>query len=126
MAESALFADVRYYLSPTLSKQTLQEFANILDVNEAEHVDRPQDATHVISNTDRFDGWESVPQSTVMVTVCPILFLLMKNSHRYVSRYGWSAVLFWEGFSRESSQQTSSGQCYKLHPGPSTILRIQR
>jgi hypothetical protein len=65
----AVFDGVRYYLSPTLSQHYSQELASILDSNAGEPVDKVEDATHVISNTDRFDGWQAVAEGAFICTV---------------------------------------------------------
>jgi hypothetical protein len=67
-SELSIFADVRYYIAPTLAPELAGELARILNANGGTHV-ALEHATHVISNTDKYDGWQTAPDSTHVVTV---------------------------------------------------------
>lgn len=62
------FTDVAYTLSSSLGVDDQNRLSTILDANGASR--RPlEDATHIITNTLEFEGWESVPKSAEVVTV---------------------------------------------------------
>ena len=64
-----LFSSIRYYLSPTLTQEKREFLQYTLDNNGAKAAGSLSEATHVISNSDRFEGWQDVGEETAVVTV---------------------------------------------------------
>lgn len=57
-----LFDGVHYYLSSSLSPQRCTQLSLLLDNNGAVHTQSVDDSTltHVITNSNRFEGWQDV------------------------------------------------------------------
>jgi hypothetical protein len=63
----AVFDDVLYFVSSSLPLQCRFDISNLLLNNGA--VAAPLDqATHVITSTNRFDGWQIVSKAVAVVT----------------------------------------------------------
>lgn len=65
----AMFSGIVYYLSPSLPPQTRSELQRALNANGGQEVDKPGSATHILTDTLQFEGWEDVPDNIVRVTV---------------------------------------------------------
>ncbi|RXW21707.1 hypothetical protein EST38_g4150 [Candolleomyces aberdarensis] len=63
-----LFSSIRYYLSPTLTPEKREFLQYTLDNNGARAAESLSEATHVISNSDRFEGWQDLREETAVVT----------------------------------------------------------
>jgi hypothetical protein len=70
-----LFNSIRYYLSPTLTPEKREFLQYTLENNGAKAAGLSE-ATHVVSNSDRFEGWQDVGEECVVVTVRIIHHLL--------------------------------------------------
>lgn len=69
----AVFDDVRYWLSESLPPERQDIQRNYLDSNGAQAVDSIEDATHIITNSEQFEGWKRVEDGDInaaVVTVC--------------------------------------------------------
>jgi hypothetical protein len=71
-----LFSSIRYYLSPTLTPEKREFLQYTLENNGAKAAGSLSEATHVVSNSDRFEGWQDVGGECVVVTVRIIHHLL--------------------------------------------------
>ena len=72
----SLFAAVNFYIASSIPQKRQIEVASSLEFNGATPVDTPEEATHVITNSDRFNGWQDVKQGAVIVTVSRYLKLV--------------------------------------------------
>jgi hypothetical protein len=70
-----LFDGVSYKLIPAPDPLYTQQLANLLNTNGGIPADTLEEATHVISDSDRFDGWEKVPSDIPVVTVSRVLYI---------------------------------------------------
>lgn len=68
-----MFSGIAYHLSPSIPPQTRSELQRALNGNGGQEVDRPGNATHIITDTMQFEGWENVPDSIMRVTVSALL-----------------------------------------------------
>jgi hypothetical protein len=66
-----IFDSVFYHLPLSLSPQRRIELFFVLDANGAQEVElNKSKVTHVITNTNRFEGWEDVKQRASVKVVC--------------------------------------------------------
>jgi len=65
-----LFSSVKYFIAPSYSAENQELLRHLLNENGAQEAQTPADASHVITNSLRFEGWQDVPESTVVTTVC--------------------------------------------------------
>lgn len=63
-----LFSNVKYHLSSSLSPDEQTILTALLDANGATK-DTIQNATHIITDSLEFDGWQSVGDEVEVVTV---------------------------------------------------------
>jgi len=63
-----IFSDVAYTLSSSLRANDQEHLSDILDSNGATRSSL-EDATHIISDTPEFEGWQSAPDNTEVVIV---------------------------------------------------------
>jgi hypothetical protein len=63
-----LFADVKYYLSPSLDANDREALETLLNANGAVK-ETLQRATRIITNSFQFEGWQSVGSDAAIVTV---------------------------------------------------------
>ena len=63
-----IFSDVAYTLSSSLRTNDQKHLSEILDANGATQ-SALKDATHIISDTLEFEGWQSAPENAEVVTV---------------------------------------------------------
>lgn len=63
-----IFSDVAYTLSSSLRTNDQEWLSDILDANGATR-SALEDATHIISDTLEFEGWQSAPKNAEVVTV---------------------------------------------------------
>jgi hypothetical protein len=83
-----LFSNVKYHASSTLSLDDLNIIESILDANGAAMVALAA-ATHIISTSLEFDGWQNAEKDVVIVTVS----LSFYNDYTWVNMYsrnGWN------------------------------------
>jgi hypothetical protein len=66
-ATMPIFNDVLYYLSQSLPPQRQQSLSTLLLANGAVQASLSK-ATHVVTNTRRFEGWQGVGQNVAVVT----------------------------------------------------------
>jgi hypothetical protein len=64
-----LFLQVKYYLSSSLPLERRNELSHVLDSNGAEKANSLQEATHIITKSHRFEGWQDVGDHASVVTV---------------------------------------------------------
>lgn len=65
----SLFQDVRYFLPSSFPEDRAAELRLGLDKNGAVAVDSTNGATHIITNTNRFESWQEVGDAVAVVTV---------------------------------------------------------
>lgn len=63
-----IFDEVLYHLASSFSPQRKAELSNVLEANGASP-EPLSTATHVITNSNRFEGWQSVGDDVAVVTV---------------------------------------------------------
>ena len=63
-----IFSGVAYTLSSSLPASDQEFLSGLLDANGAVQ-NSLEDATHVISDTLEFEGWQSAPENVEVVTV---------------------------------------------------------
>ena len=63
-----IFSGVTYILSSSLRTSDQEFLSGLLDANGATRGSL-EDATHVISDTLEFEGWQSAPEKAEVVTV---------------------------------------------------------
>ena len=63
-----IFSDVTYTLSSSLRANDQKYLTDILDANGATRTSL-EDATHIISDTPEFEGWQSAPDNAEVVIV---------------------------------------------------------
>ncbi|PBK74517.1 hypothetical protein ARMSODRAFT_952169 [Armillaria solidipes] len=64
----SLFQDVRYFLPSSFPEDRAAELRLGLDKNGAVAVDSMNGATHIITNTNRFESWQEVGDAVAVVT----------------------------------------------------------
>lgn len=69
-----LFSNVNYHLSSSLGLDDQNALAKLLDSNGAVQVTL-QEATHIITDSLEFEGWQSVGEHVAVVTVSPTYIL---------------------------------------------------
>ena len=63
-----IFSGVAYTLSSSLRASDQESLSEFLDANGAAR-STVEDATHIISDTLEFEGWQSAPENAEVVTV---------------------------------------------------------
>ena len=63
-----LFSDVAYTLSSSLRVDDQKHLSATLDANGATRSSL-EDATHIVTDTLEFEGWQSAPKNAELVTV---------------------------------------------------------
>ncbi|TDL19364.1 hypothetical protein BD410DRAFT_792173 [Rickenella mellea] len=63
-----LFSDVNYHISSSLGFDQHAELSNILNPNGAVEAKSIPEATHIITNSTQFEGWQGVPTNAVVVS----------------------------------------------------------
>ena len=63
-------ASVRYFLSSSLPQDRQDDLRQVLDSNGATPTSTLNDATHIITNSHRFEGSGEVDAGVHVVTVC--------------------------------------------------------
>ena len=71
---SMLFSAVKYCLSSSLPQQRQEELRKLLDANGGRRVD-VKEATHILSNSDKFERQEEAAKDVVIVSVRFLIFL---------------------------------------------------
>jgi hypothetical protein len=79
MAQTSLFSGVRYRIAPGISQRDSEQYDNVLSANGAQEADRLEDATHIVANTDRFEGCQAVTSGGAIVTVGTNVCMLLCN-----------------------------------------------
>jgi hypothetical protein len=64
-----LFHQVIYHLSSSLPLERQIELSHVLDSNGAESAKTLDEATHIITNSHRFEGWQDIGETVSVVTV---------------------------------------------------------
>lgn len=67
------FRSFKCYLPETLPPQRRSEITYVLECNFGEVVDAIHSATHIVTNSSRFDGWQNVDEDVKVVSVSPIV-----------------------------------------------------
>lgn len=65
-----MFSLVRYHLPTSLPPDRREELTQILTINGAVKANGISDATYIITNSDRFEGYQDVDENVSIVTVC--------------------------------------------------------
>ena len=68
MAKKPLFHSVVYYISPSLRSSRREQLQAALDAHGARASTTISDATHIITDTPRFDGWKEADEGAEIVT----------------------------------------------------------
>ena len=69
-AQMLIFDSVFYHLPASLSPQRRAELSTVLDANGGQEVElRRSKLTHVVTNTNRFEGWEGVKERETVKVV---------------------------------------------------------
>ncbi|KAI5824017.1 hypothetical protein K523DRAFT_420809 [Schizophyllum commune Tattone D] len=68
MAKKPLFHSVVYYISPSLRSPRRKQLQAALDAHGARASTIISDATHIITDTTRFDGWKEANEGAEIVT----------------------------------------------------------
>ncbi|KAL1658835.1 hypothetical protein GGF50DRAFT_66503 [Schizophyllum commune] len=68
MAKKPLFHSVVYYVSPSLRSSRREQLQAALDAHGARASTTISDATHIITDTTRFDGWKEANEGAEIVT----------------------------------------------------------
>jgi hypothetical protein len=63
-----IFSDVAYSISSSLRVNDQKGLSEFLDANGATRTSL-EDATHIISDTMEFEGWQGAPENAEVVTV---------------------------------------------------------
>ncbi|KAF6753926.1 hypothetical protein DFP72DRAFT_1127657, partial [Ephemerocybe angulata] len=63
-----LFDSITFHLSPSLRHETRDLLQHVLLANGAAAAGTLGDATHVITNSNRYEGWEGVGADVAVVT----------------------------------------------------------
>lgn len=63
------FESVRYHLSLSLTPEQREFLKHLLINNGAEPAADVKDATHIITNSDKFEHWQDVGEDAHIVTV---------------------------------------------------------
>jgi hypothetical protein len=64
-----LFRSVKHYLPETLPQERRSDLASVIESNGGQKAQTIHSATHIITNSYRFQGWQDVPQGVEIVTV---------------------------------------------------------
>ena len=121
--EKQIFKGVLFWLPSCVPLSDTENLRHALIVHGGVETDSLTDATHVVTNSDRFSGWKSVQESQAIVTVCSRPQILYLLSTRLFSRYGWNAQsssINYKGMSVPSCSPKQDSQQLDPH----TILPI--
>ncbi|KAJ7270110.1 hypothetical protein B0H12DRAFT_1094605 [Mycena haematopus] len=61
------FRNVKYYLPSTLPDERQSELEALLTAHHAERADSAFDATHIITNSETFEGWQDINTDSVKI-----------------------------------------------------------
>lgn len=67
-----IFEGVKYFLPSSFTEQREVDLCAALDSNGATRTSSVQDATHIVTNSYRFEGYDDVGEGAVVVTVCTL------------------------------------------------------
>lgn len=67
--QGPLFVGVVFFVSPTLMHDVQANISSLLTANGATKTNDAQEATHIISDTDTFEGWRQANKDAEVVTV---------------------------------------------------------
>lgn len=70
---------VNFYFASSMLQKRQIEAASSLESNGTTPMDTPEEATHIITNSNRFHGWQNVQQGAAIVTVRGYLFLSIQS-----------------------------------------------
>jgi hypothetical protein len=90
-----LFLDVKYYLSPSLPQELQSKLSIALADDGATRVPLDE-ASHVITNSNQFEGWETVADTVLIVTVRVRLSLVLEDSFLSLGTMGYSVNIHWQ------------------------------
>ncbi|KAJ6497507.1 hypothetical protein C8R45DRAFT_129169 [Mycena sanguinolenta] len=62
-----MFRNVKYHLPSTLAEERQRELAALLTAHHAERADSVFDATHIITNSETFEGWQDINPDSVKI-----------------------------------------------------------
>ncbi|KAF7350976.1 Brct domain containing protein [Mycena sanguinolenta] len=65
--ETFMFRNVKYHLPSTLAEERQRELAALLTAHHAERADSVFDATHIITNSETFEGWQDINMDSVKI-----------------------------------------------------------
>jgi hypothetical protein len=68
-----LFSGVKFYIPETLSQERSSQLTHAIESNGGERADTIQSATHIITNSHRFQGWQDAEDVTT-VSVRPTIY----------------------------------------------------
>jgi hypothetical protein len=68
VATMPVFDEVSFVVSPSLPLHSQRDISHLLLVNGAAIAASINEATHIISNTNRFEGWQNIPDTLAVVT----------------------------------------------------------
>ena len=63
-----IFSDIAYTLSSSLRSNDQEWLSEMLDANGATR-NSLEEATHIVSDTPEFEGWQNAPKNAEVVTV---------------------------------------------------------
>jgi hypothetical protein len=78
-----LFDSIKYHLSPSLPRECKLEMETILDSNGAISVFSSSQATHVIAESTRFEGWQEVESEKVAIVTVSITLIIAYTQALY-------------------------------------------
>ncbi len=64
-----VFSGVSFFLPISIPPERAEQLRCALQTGGGGEADDLTEATHIITNTDRFEGWHEVPATTAVVTV---------------------------------------------------------
>lgn len=82
---------MKYHVSPSLSNQRHKYLVEVLNANGAVAAPTIKEATHVITDSLAFDGWQDVPASVPVISVsnvkhCAIVRYSLRYQEKWVIR----------------------------------------
>ncbi|KAJ6593982.1 hypothetical protein B0H19DRAFT_920627 [Mycena capillaripes] len=63
-----LFRSVKYYVPETLPQERRSQITQVIESNGGERAQSIHSATHIVTNSYRFQGWQDVPDGVKVVT----------------------------------------------------------
>ncbi|KAJ7188855.1 hypothetical protein C8R46DRAFT_877027 [Mycena filopes] len=110
-----IFRGVKYYLPSNLTEDRRSKLGRILEENHATRADSLYEATHVITNSETFEGWQEVGAETVVVTELWVERSISARKIQQPNHYSAARAMIFSGVVACSAD---------LHPSDEDVITV--